>query len=587
MFGLTAAVKNNSSIKSLDKIIINIYNNLKILSQFNDNEVEIIQTGFENNSNNSFTDNYINIYIDGQCYNINEICSIYNINCKSFPELILYGYKNNLLDKILNKIDGVFHAVIYDQLNKKILVISDRWGLRPIYIYSKNDDFACGSDIKNLLQIDYTDSTPDKNSFNTFMEFEYILGNNTWFKYIKRLAPATILEFDIQSKKQIQRYYWTFAEISKRNISFDDAVDMAYQLFNKAMEKMVTSSEKYALLLSAGFDSRLIFASFIENFPDKIPYVYTFGVENCRDFITAEKICKIAGIKHNKYYFENTNWLSKRYNLLYDIDCACSIKHLHGIEFMQDIIKHAQISISGFLGDTIFGDGYLAKIPHTMYDKRSNKDLAESIYGDYAKYSMYDDEYFNIDNPLPLLWFNRGKNFINMPALVSINIEVLRPFFSNEIVEFIASIPNKYLENSKLYRYLVLKYYPKYFKTIPRNNENATYKTKDLIYRINKINHKLEDFYRKLTNRKVIKSYADYEKWICEEPTQNKIRNLLKYSDSYYSMFTAIDYEKTVLEPHLQGKVNNTDKILCIASVEIYFRYINNLLNKSSSNMFR
>ena len=52
-------------------------------------------------------------------------------------------------------------------------------------------------------------------------------------------------------------------------------------------------------------------------------------------------------------------------------------------------------------------------------------------------------------------------------------------------------------------------------------------------------------------------------------------------------MFTAIDYEKTVLEPHLQGKVNNTDKILCIASVEIYFRYINNLLNKSSSNMVR
>lgn len=199
----------------------------------------------------------------------------------------------------------------------------------------------------------------DEDSFEMFMSLGYILGSHTWFKYIKRLAPASMIEYHLQTKKIIQKHYWTFAEIKQENISFDEAVDKAHYLFKDLIKRQVDLELCPSVLLSGGSDSRLCLAAMSEIYPHYKPYTAIFGVKNCLDFILAQKVCDVIDTKNNEFLFENIDWLNLRKEHLYSMDCAHSLMHLHGCEF--DLFpQESRLIVSRYLdngfsiGDDIF-----------------------------------------------------------------------------------------------------------------------------------------------------------------------------------------------------------------------------------------
>lgn len=105
---------------------------------------------------------------------------------------------------------------MYDLKGKKLIIANDRFGLKPLYLYKHNGNFAFCGELKALLLLDFVDKSVDGDSFEMFMSLGYFLGSHTWFKHIKRLAPASVVEFDLSTKEISQKHYWTFAEIRQK-----------------------------------------------------------------------------------------------------------------------------------------------------------------------------------------------------------------------------------------------------------------------------------------------------------------------------------------------------------------------------------
>lgn len=517
-----------------------------------------------------------NIYLAlcGKCYNLDELNSLFQTSCKNFFDIICYSHRQNRLAELLNQTDGCFNFVLYDSKNEKLIVANDRFGLKPLYIYTHNDNFAFCGELKALLLLDFMDKSIDSDSFEMFMSLGYLLGSHTWFKHIKRLAPASIVEYHLPTKKISQKHYWTFAEIKQENISFDEAVDRAYYLFKDSIKRQVGLELCPSVLLSGGSDSRLCLAAMSEVYPHYKPYTATFGVKNCLDFILAQKVCDIIGTKNNEFLFENIDWLNLRKEHLYSMDCAHSLMHLHGYEF--DLFpQESKLIVSGYLGDAVFGDSYLPD--KKLYNQRVNDKIAEFYYGDFAKFSGYKDKYYDIANPLPLHWINRGSNFINMAVssdTSKTNI-TCRPFFDNKIIEFIATLPNEYLFGYRFYKCLALRHYPQFFKHIGRNSLMPLHINKNLAYIADKIKFKINKKLQKLGFiPKVITSYTDYEKWITQEPYKSQINDYLSSKTAFYkrlsSEFANLDICK--------GRNDYADKILKLVSIEMYFEKLENYL---------
>ena len=69
------------------------------------------------------------------------------------------------------------------------------------------------------------------------MDLGYFLGEDTFFEMIRLIKPATVLTFDLSTRKIDQHYYWTWSEIKLSNLSFEDAVDELGERFLKAVKK--------------------------------------------------------------------------------------------------------------------------------------------------------------------------------------------------------------------------------------------------------------------------------------------------------------------------------------------------------------
>ena len=87
-----------------------------------------------------------------------------------------------------------------------------------LYFYYKDGNFAFSSEVKGLLALDFVDKEIDPNQIDVFMDLGYLLEDNTWHKHIKLIKPATILEFDIDTKELNHRYYWKWSEIGRAHV---------------------------------------------------------------------------------------------------------------------------------------------------------------------------------------------------------------------------------------------------------------------------------------------------------------------------------------------------------------------------------
>ena len=588
MAGLCMLQANNESIKKMAQELI-INQNLEIKDTYTDESIQLTQVALKGNKFKSFEQDGIIIFVDGYIYNIEETNKLFAIQAEDFTQQLFYAYQNNILSKLLNKTDGYFCAAIYDKKLQKVLLISDRLGTRFTYYYFKNNVFAfCGS-IKGLLAINNIEKIIDKKSIECFVDSTpnfYLLGDNTFFENIKLINPATILEYDITNNKLSQEYYWTFSEIKKSNISYEEAIDILHDLVEKAVLKRVKNIDlnDCYLPLSGGLDSRLIFA--ILNNHNKMPTtIYTKGIKNCTDVVYAKKLCKTYGYTHNLIPPMNIdNYIENGFLNSWNIDGMIPFVEYGTFSMQYD----KTFSISGYIGDLLFGE--TCKNNPAFFDKKMDSKIAETFYGKHEYLSNYKSEYCNIEKIEPSLLMNRVRRYTTQMLNHSSNCnEIIMPYIDNDIIDFIYSIPDEYRANNNLYSDMLLKYYNKYFKSLPWNRNNLPIRGK--IYLNNKFN--INYVIDKINNSKILNK--KWKKSILKRINLNnfRYRKTFHIFDIELSKNTNISYIKEnylnansllnnyvspdiFTESQLALENLNTWKIAIFLTIEFYLRNLKN-----------
>lgn len=510
------------------------------------------------------------IWVEGEAYNLKEVSEKLGITASSIGALLVDAEEKGKLNKALNKLDGYFCAAIYNEQTQKIKLISDRYGMRVLYWYFKDNVFAWGSEVKAILAAEGIDKTLDQSSYECFMDLGYLMGEHTWFEHIKLIKPATILELDINTNSITQEYYWTWGEIKPSNLSFDEAVDKLGELFIEAVARRFNPDEKIGISLSGGLDSRAIFAAVNHLYPDYKGYAYTFGIPECDDITIAEQvISRTKNWKHDKFYFSNDNWFKPRFSRVWNTDGMMNLLHMHGSEFLGEVSKYADINLNGYAGDAVFG-GSLISRNKEFQDERPTRKNAEMIYGRHAE--QYDDEFFNIEHFDHYLYMNRVRRFTNGGSINGlVSVEQRKPFFDNKVIELIFSIPDTYRVNNKLYSAMLQKYFPEFFKDIPwqRTGKPAAPITVWMVPR--RAFNKGIQILKKLFKIDDSKSYTNYPTWIRDKDVTSELQELLGNENAEYKKLTQENTADKYLKPHLQNKlINNSEKILRAATIEIY-----------------
>ena len=194
------------------------------------------------------------------------------------------------MEETLNKINGIYAFAYYDKVNKKIHLVRDRLGIKPLYYTFIDDALIFASNLSALF-------LSVKSYLNTDLEinydaiYKYLLTNGmfegeTIVKNFYKLDSAGHLIYDLENiKKEI---YWT---PSIRN-------DDINKLIKNSIEINKIADVPVCIFFSGGVDSSIL-GYYCENYN---------GIHLCTDeTIYAEKIAKKLNINLVKLEDDNYN----------------------------------------------------------------------------------------------------------------------------------------------------------------------------------------------------------------------------------------------------------------------------------------
>ncbi|MCC5450483.1 hypothetical protein LMJ53_01890 [Rheinheimera sp. UJ51] len=479
-------------------------------------------------------------------------------------EQLRNAYLAGKLASFLGAADGAFNAVIYDVMQGKVLLIADRYGMRNLYYQNSYKGLCFAAEVKAILAARLTVAELDPLSFDCFMELGYLLEDHSWFNNIKLLPPATILEFDKrQNISRLQRY-WQWSEIKQQTLSFDDAVDQAAELMLESVKKRFDPNSNQGVSLSGGLDSRFILACIHKLWPDYPGQAYTFGTEECADItISKEVIRQTPNWKHYINLFTADNWLSPRIQKVLMTDGMLDMQHMHGSEFLQ--LLNYKIDMNGYAGDAILGGSLLNA---QSCDQRITPALAKQFYGPFTGYCNLNDSTYHLPHFEPHLYMNRIRRFTQMGVVNGqFDMEIRRPFMSNKLLELVFSIPDHYRLNNKLYGTLLSRHFPKFYHNIrwQKTGWPVSEQCPEGTAAVSGIAP--PDFGK-------LQAYINYENLIRQPDTFAFLTKLLNNPNTLWRQLTNIDYYKDFFIPHVYSNLNRCNKILRLATVEIYLQNI-------------
>ncbi len=496
----------------------------------------------------------IHIWVEGCVYNLAEVAHRYRRVFQDLNQALLWGYQQKLLAEMLAALDGIFCVVIYDRQQKKVTLLTDRYGMRGLFYYHKNSHFAWASEIKGFMPLEFFDRQLDKQALSCFMDLGYLVGDITYFTGVSLLPPATLLTYDIDTDRLHSQRYWSWADIKQCNLSFRDATDALGEIVMRAVHRRIDMAESLVFPISGGLDSRMLLAATHRLYPGYKGPCFTFGTHDCADIVLAQKVTDLVGWPHEIHELTPDNWFERRIPTIWVTDGLLDMQHMHGCEFVDDITKQGRFVINGYSGDAILGPSFLRA---DTTNKRINKGIAEKYYGQYVHLADIESSFYDIPHVEPNLLMNRVRRFTNMGTLASSPwLEHKKPFLDNELIEFVFSINDEYRLENKLYSTMLLNQFSEFYKTIPWQKTGRT----------------IDNNPEVAMPLSATENYTDYISWIREPDIAVKIDRILNSPTALYRNFIDEDWHEMYLVPHLKKNLNRSNKILRAVTIELFLQ---------------
>lgn len=173
----------------------------------------------------------VSAWLDGEVYNENALAGQPG---EHFVHMLLRHYGEGTLEDLLPKVDGVYIAVLYDRQRQQVLVITDRYGLRPFYICHRNNHFIMAPEVKCFAHFNVLPLAIRKDVVDCFMHLEHLLGNATWLEHVELAAPATVYTYSFAADRLTTARYWSWSQIRRSTLSFPAAAEALAESLHRA-----------------------------------------------------------------------------------------------------------------------------------------------------------------------------------------------------------------------------------------------------------------------------------------------------------------------------------------------------------------
>ncbi len=163
----------------------------------------------------------------------------------------------------LTSLDGSFAAILWDAEAGKAGVVTDFIGLEPLYIAQEEGTFFFSTSMRAIAASGVLRTEPDAAAWGAFLSFGHFLGDRTSVKGIRRVPAASVYVYDTATGQVESSTYWVYSRPGDASSVTHNETSAVMQGFERSVTAYLEHSQTGTLLLSGGFDSRLVLVALL------------------------------------------------------------------------------------------------------------------------------------------------------------------------------------------------------------------------------------------------------------------------------------------------------------------------------------
>jgi len=207
-------------------------------------------------------DGRLHIAYNGEVYNFQILRTEleragYRFRSTSDTEVLLALYERDG-EHMVRHLRGMFAFALWDSTRRRLLLVRDRLGKKPLFYFQHAHGLTFGSEPKALLQDPEVPAEPDEEALSLYLGLGYVPAPWSAFRGMKKLPPAHLAVVE-NGQLRLERY-WTLRYQPKRAEPEDALVEELRARLGEAVRLRLISDVPFGALLSGGVDSSIVVA---------------------------------------------------------------------------------------------------------------------------------------------------------------------------------------------------------------------------------------------------------------------------------------------------------------------------------------
>lgn len=207
-------------------------------------------------------DKSLMIVFNGEIYNYKSlkeelIGKGHRFRTHSDTEVVLHlyeAYGNLAFDRLV----GMFAAAIYNIKEKKLVLVRDRAGEKPLHYYMDEKRFVFSSELKGLFSGTHLPKAIDQTALTQYLQLTYIPAPRTIFEDVYKLPAACYMEVDSKGNFTIAPYWQLVYDRASLIGDYDDCKRKLRDRLFEAVEGCMVADVPVGAFLSGGIDSSIM-----------------------------------------------------------------------------------------------------------------------------------------------------------------------------------------------------------------------------------------------------------------------------------------------------------------------------------------
>lgn len=375
-----------------------------------------------------------NIWVafNGEIYNFKELRDElkelgHQFISGSDTEVIVHSYEE-WGEEFVQKYRGMFAFALWDGILKKLILVRDRIGIKPLYYTLLSDGtIVFGSEIKAILKYPKVKKEIELKALDCFLTLEYIIAPLSIFKNIYKLPQGHYLIY--QSGNITIKGYWELIDrtlaIKEKRVSIKEQKEKLISLLHESVKYRLISDVPLGAFLSGGIDSSSVVSMmYLEGVKPIKTFSIGFTDQSYNELKYAKTVSNYFSTEHYEQIIK-PNAIELVNSLIYYLDEPLGDYSIFPTYLVSALArKYVKVALSGDGGDELFAgyEHYKAQKISKLYDSLPNfikkyffQYLSDKIPPSPKKKGLINmfKRYIEGTKKLPYLYHYRWCIFIN------------------------------------------------------------------------------------------------------------------------------------------------------------------------------